>query len=171
MYNSSKDNKRVSDRGQCKNAKRPTTATIKILFLYPNMNTVCSHKQTSVTLWLNEHLSSVTSHSEAFGGPLVLIKTRTSFSTQLWHNLKAPQLAAKQLVFLLVSEVTQFQRNKVTQETYGPPKELLQCQNALIVCLSRKAACFFTPLSLLLLPLLISASSVIMLYQLFLILV
>ncbi len=110
---------------------------------YQNINTISWYVQTSVTIWLNEHLSSMTSHSEAFGGPLVLIKTGTSFSTQLWHNLKASQLAAKQLVFLLVSEDTQFQRNKVTQETYGPPKELLQCQNALIVCFSRKAGWFF----------------------------
>lgn len=39
--------------------------------------------------------------SDVFGGPLVLIKTRKSFSARLWHNLGAPQLAAKQHVGLV----------------------------------------------------------------------
>lgn len=41
--------------------------------------------------------------SDVFGGPLVLIKTRKSFSTRLWHNLGAPQLAAKQRAGLVGS--------------------------------------------------------------------
>lgn len=103
-----------------------------IYSIFYQNNTIIWCVQTSVTLWLNEHLSSMTTYSEAFGGPLVLIKTRTSFSTQLWHNLRAPQLTAKQPVFLLVSKVTQFQENKMTQETSEPLKELLECSHCSI---------------------------------------
>lgn len=42
-------------------------------------------------------------HSDIFGGPLVLIKIRKSFSARLWHNLGASQLAAKQRVGLVGS--------------------------------------------------------------------
>lgn len=79
-----------------KNAKRPPTTT-KFLVLIPKqqysgpkqtyssfhqrMTTLGWCEQTSRTLWLNEHPSSLTSHSESSGGPLVLIKSRTLNTT------------------------------------------------------------------------------------------
>lgn len=100
---------------------------MSIQYTHTNICTMISNTlglclQTCETLWFTEHLSSMTSHSKAFGGPPVLIKTRTSFSTQLWQNLRPPQLDAEQHVILVVTEVTQFQRNKVTQEAFSPPK-------------------------------------------------
>lgn len=104
------------DRGQRATAKMlpqnvesPHTNTVYSAF-YRNINTPGCRVQTSRSVRLNEHLSSVTSHSEAFRVPLVLIKTTTSFSTQLWPNLAALPLAGNRLRFTVASEDTMLEK-------------------------------------------------------------
>lgn len=58
---------------------------------YQNINTLGLCLQTSKSLRFIEHPPSMTSHSEAFGGPPVLIKTSTSFSNK---TLAQPQTSS-----------------------------------------------------------------------------
>lgn len=140
LCNLSKDNKCLTEDSVTM-LKNPTPTTwIQYCVVYQNINTIIWCVQTPVTLWLSERLSSMTPHSKAFGGPLVLIKTITSFSTQRWHQLRASQLAAKQLVFLVVSEVTQFQKS--LRRRLGLRRYCNNIHMLLIVQSSHEAACF-----------------------------